>query len=39
MVYPIVVYGSPVLRKMAKDIDRNYEGLNTLISDMFESMD
>ncbi len=39
MVYPIVVYGSPVLRKKAVDIDRNYEGLNQLIADMFESMD
>jgi peptide deformylase len=39
MVYPIVVYGSPILRKMAKDLDRNFEGLDTLISDMFESMD
>jgi peptide deformylase len=38
MVHPIVVYGSPILRKVAKDINRNYEGLNTLINDMFESM-
>ncbi len=39
MVYPIVVYGSPLLRKTSRDIDRNYEGLDTLINDMFESMD
>jgi peptide deformylase len=39
MVYPIVVYGSPILRKMAKNIERNYEGLNTLVADMFDSMD
>jgi len=39
MVYPIVVYGSPILRKMAKNIERNFEGLNSLIADMFDSMD
>ncbi|MBN2273609.1 MAG: peptide deformylase [Bacteroidales bacterium] len=39
MTHPIVVYGSPVLRKMAVDIDRDYEGLSTLIADMFDSMD
>jgi peptide deformylase len=39
MVYPIVVYGSPILRKVARDIDRNTEDLNTLISDMYDSMD
>lgn len=38
MVYPIVVYGSPVLRQMAKDIDRDYPGLQQLISDMYETM-
>jgi peptide deformylase len=39
MVYPIVVYGSPILRKMAKDIDRKFDGLATLIADMYDSMD
>ncbi len=38
MVYPIVVYGSPVLRKVSVDIDKDYEGLDKLISDMFETM-
>ncbi|MBN1159219.1 MAG: peptide deformylase [Bacteroidales bacterium] len=38
MVYPIVVYGSPVLRQVAKEIDRNYSGLEQLIADMFETM-
>ncbi|MBN1386892.1 MAG: peptide deformylase [Bacteroidales bacterium] len=38
MVYPIYVYGHPVLRKVAEDIDRNYEGLDQLIDDMFETM-
>ncbi|MBN1415956.1 MAG: peptide deformylase [Bacteroidales bacterium] len=39
MVYPIVVYGSPVLRRKAREIDRDYEGLDTFITDMFDSMD
>jgi peptide deformylase len=38
MVYPIYVYGTTVLRKRAKEIDRNYPGLAQLISDMFETM-
>lgn len=38
MVLPIVVYGDPVLRKVAVDIDKDYEGLSQLISDMFETM-
>ena len=38
MVLPIVVYGDPVLRKMGTEIDKNYEGLKQLISDMFETM-
>lgn len=38
MVLPIVVYGDPVLRKVAQNIDSNYEGLDQLIKDMFETM-
>lgn len=38
MVLPIVVYGDPVLRKVGVDIDKNYEGLQQLIADMFETM-
>lgn len=38
MVLPIVVYGDPVLRKMGEDIDKDYEGLDQLIKDMFETM-
>lgn len=38
MVLPIVVYGDPVLRKVGADIDKNYEGLQQLIADMFETM-
>lgn len=38
MIYPIVVYGHPILRKVAKEIDKDYPGLNQLISDLFETM-
>ena len=38
MVLPVVVYGDPVLRKTGVDIDKNYEGLETLIANMFETM-
>ncbi|HOZ88510.1 MAG TPA: peptide deformylase [Bacteroidia bacterium] len=38
MILPIVVYGDPVLRKAGVDIDKNYEGLDQLIKDMFETM-
>src|ERR1035437_1875420 len=38
MIYPITVYGDPVLRKVTTDIDQNYEGLGKLVDDMFETM-
>lgn len=38
MVLPIVVYGDPVLRKVGVDIEKNHEGLQQLIADMFETM-
>ncbi|UAY53548.1 peptide deformylase [Ferruginibacter albus] len=38
MILPIVAYGSPVLRKVAKDIDSAYPELNKLIEDMWETM-
>lgn len=38
MILPIVAYGDPVLKKEAEEIDENYEGLNELISNMFETM-
>jgi hypothetical protein len=38
MIYPIYVYGHPVLRRIAEEIDRDYPGLNTFITDMFETM-
>lgn len=38
MIYPIVVYGHPVLRKVAVDIDSDYPELKKLIDDLFETM-
>ncbi len=38
MILPISVYGDPVLRKVAVDIDLNYDGLSELIENMFETM-
>lgn len=38
MVLPIVVYGDPVLRKIGEKIEKNHEGLEQLIQDMFETM-
>ncbi len=38
MILPIVVYGDPVLRKVGLNIDKNYEGLDQLIKDMFDTM-
>ena len=38
MILPIVVYGDPVLRKVGDEIDKDYEGLQDLIKNMFETM-
>jgi peptide deformylase len=38
MIYPIVVYGHPVLRKIAVEITKDYPGLGQLIDDLFETM-
>ena len=38
MIYPIVAYGAPVLRKMSQDIGPDHPGLQTLIDDMWETM-
>lgn len=38
MILPVVVYGDPVLRKVATDIDKDYPALDKLIADMFETM-
>ncbi|MEL7159619.1 MAG: peptide deformylase, partial [Bacteroidota bacterium] len=39
MVLPIYAYGQPVLKKVAKDISPDYEGLEQLIANMWETMD
>jgi peptide deformylase len=38
MIYPIVIYGHSILRKVAVDIDKEYPELKQFISDMFETM-
>jgi peptide deformylase len=38
MIYPIYVYGNQVLRKRAKEIDKNYENLSQIIENMWETM-
>ena len=38
MILPIYIYGHPVLRKEAKDIDSSYPNLGELIDNMFETM-
>ena len=38
MILPIVAYGDPVLRKMGKEIDKEYPELDTLIANMKETM-
>ncbi|MCF8396824.1 MAG: peptide deformylase [Bacteroidales bacterium] len=38
MVYPIVAYGHPVLKKKAEEIDQDYPDLGQLIDDMYETM-
>lgn len=38
MILPIVAYGSPILRSVAKEIDPHYPQLDKLIEDMWETM-
>lgn len=38
MVYPVVAYGDPVLKKVGKEISPDYPGLDKLIKDMYETM-
>ena len=35
MIFPIVAYGDPVLKKVAKEIDKDFPKLKLIISDMF----
>jgi peptide deformylase len=38
MIYPIVVYGDPVLKKKARDIKKGEVDVSQLAEDMFETM-
>ncbi len=38
MTLPILAYGDPILRKVAKEINKDYPKLDELISDMYETM-
>jgi peptide deformylase len=38
MILPVLAYGHPVLRKVAKDIEPGHPDLEQLIADMFETM-
>lgn len=38
MILPIVAYGTPVLKKKAKDIDKDYPKLKELLENMYETM-
>jgi len=38
MILPVYVVGSPVLRKVAEDIDATYPAVKELISSMFDTM-
>ena len=38
MTLPIVAYGDPVLRKVGKDIQKDYPELKTLLENMWETM-
>ena len=39
MILPVVAYGDPVLRKVGKEIDKEYPELATLIANMWETME
>ncbi len=38
MIYPIVAYGDPVLRKVGATVEKDYPQLKELIENMFETM-
>jgi peptide deformylase len=38
MIYPIIAYGDPVLKKPAKEVEKGHKDLPKLIADMFETM-
>ena len=38
MILPIIAYGDPVLRKLGKNINKEYPELESLLENMFETM-
>jgi peptide deformylase len=38
MILPVIAYGDPVLRKIGKDIDKDYPNLDKLLADMRDTM-
>lgn len=38
MILPILAYGDPILRKMGKDISKEFPKLDVLLENMFETM-
>lgn len=38
MIYPVTVYGDPVLRKKAQPVTKDFEDLNGFIKNMFDTM-
>ena len=38
MILPIVAYGHPTLKAIAKDIDKDFPELEKLIADMWETL-
>lgn len=38
MIRPVYIYGSPILRRVAQDIEPTYPDLKQLIDDMFDTM-
>jgi len=38
MILPVYAYGQPVLKKVAQEIDSEFEGLQDLLEDMWETM-
>jgi peptide deformylase len=38
MIYPIVAYGDPILRKVTRPIEKDETDIKKLADDMFETM-
>ena len=38
MILPVYVFGSPILRRISVDIDKDYKGLQTFMDDLWETM-